>query len=56
MDGYILNIDGAGNRVATITIGPDKVVLVVGANKMTRNLDEAYTRMETIACPKNAKR
>jgi len=28
MDGHILNIDGAGNRVATITIGPGKVLLV----------------------------
>ena len=56
MDGHILNIDGAGNRVATITIGPGKVVLVAGINKITRNLDEAYTRLETIACPKNSKR
>ncbi|MCP3925302.1 MAG: lactate utilization protein [Desulfobacterales bacterium] len=56
MDGHILNIDGAGNRVATITIGPDKVVLIAGANKITRNIDEAYNRMETVACPKNAKR
>ena len=56
MDGQILNIDGAGNRVATITIGPGKVVLVVGVNKITRNLDEAYTRLETIASPKNSRR
>ena len=56
LKGHILNIDGVGNRVATITIGPDKVVLVVGVNKITRNLDEAYNRMETVACPKNVKR
>ncbi len=56
MDGHILNIDGAGNRVATITIGPGKVVLVAGVNKITRNLDEAHTRLQTVASPKNAKR
>ncbi len=56
MDGHILNIDGAGNRVATITIGPGKVVLVVGVNKITRNLEEAHARLETISCPKNARR
>ncbi len=56
LDGHILNIDGAGNRVATITIGPGKVVLVVGTNKITRNLEEAHTRLETISCPMNSKR
>jgi L-lactate utilization protein LutB len=56
LDGHILNVDGAGNRVATITIGPGKVVLVAGINKITRNLDEAHTRLETVACPKNVKR
>ena len=56
LDGYILNVDGVGNRVATITIGPGKVMLVAGVNKITRNLEEAYKRLETVACPKNVKR
>ena len=45
LDGHILNIDGVGNRVATITIGPGKVVLVAGINKITRTLEEAHTRL-----------
>ncbi len=56
LEGHILNVDAAGNRVASITIGPGKVVLIVGINKITRNLDEAYKRVETEACPKNVKR
>ncbi|MBQ5675216.1 MAG: lactate utilization protein, partial [Lachnospiraceae bacterium] len=32
-DGEIVNIDNTGNRVATISYGPDKVYLVVGVNK-----------------------
>lgn len=56
MDGHILNIDGAGNRVATITIGPGKVVIIAGTNKITRNLEEAHNRVQTVACPKNARR
>ncbi|MBW1616718.1 MAG: lactate utilization protein [Deltaproteobacteria bacterium] len=56
LNGYVLNVDGVGNRVASITIGPGKVVLIAGVNKIARNVEEAYHRLETIACPKNVKR
>lgn len=56
LDGEIFNIDGNGNRVAALTFGPKKTVVVVGYNKIVRNLDEAKARCESIASPMNNKR
>jgi L-lactate utilization protein LutC len=54
--GQIVNVDGRGNRVAMITFGPKKVIIVVGKNKITSNLDAALDRMKKVACPLNVKR
>ncbi|MDR3319496.1 MAG: lactate utilization protein [Desulfovibrio sp.] len=56
MNGELLNRDGNGNRVAAMIYGPDKVVVVVGANKITRDLTEAESRLAMFACPMNNKR
>ena len=40
-EGEIFNVDGNGNRVAAILYGPDKVILIVGVNKIVKNIDEA---------------
>ncbi len=56
LDGEILNIDGNGNRVAALTFGPKKTVVIVGYNKLVRNLDEAHARLESVAAPMNNKR
>ncbi len=56
LEGDIVNVDGAGNRVAALTFGPKKTVVVVGANKIVRDLDEALARLETHASPMNNKR
>jgi L-lactate utilization protein LutB len=56
LDGDIVNVDGNGNRVAALSFGPKKVVVVVGANKITRDIDEALARIETVAGPMNNKR
>lgn len=53
MDGEIVNIDGRGNRVAAITFGPDKVILVVGANKIVFDERDAIDRIKNDACPAN---
>ncbi|HRY54053.1 MAG TPA: LUD domain-containing protein, partial [Spirochaetia bacterium] len=45
-----------GNRVAALTFGPKKTVVVVGANKIVRDIDEALARIETRAAPLNNKR
>jgi L-lactate utilization protein LutB len=55
-DGKIVNVDGWGNRVNAIQYGPDKVIIVVGKNKIVKDLETALKRVETIAAPKNTKR
>jgi L-lactate utilization protein LutB len=54
--GQLVNLDMIGNRVAALTFGPRYVVLFVGINKIVENLDDAFTRIRTIAAPLNAKR
>jgi L-lactate utilization protein LutB len=56
LEGDIVNVDGNGNRVAALTFGPKKTVVVVGTNKIVRDLDEALARLETTASPMNNKR
>ena len=55
-DGVIVNIDGNGNRVAAITFGPKKVILVVGLNKVTQDVQSALARARSTASPINAAR
>ena len=53
MDGEIVNIDGTGNRVAGIIFGPDRVILVAGANKIVLSERDAVDRIRSDACPAN---
>lgn len=54
--GEILNIDGAGNRVAATLFGHEKVYFVIGRNKLATTYDEALWRARNIAAPRNAQR
>lgn len=56
LEGEIVNIDGNGNRVAALSFGPLKTIVVVGINKVVRDLDEAFARIESFAAPMNNKR
>jgi hypothetical protein len=56
VNGEIVNIDGAGNRVNSITFGPGKVILVAGYNKLVDDVQEAIERTKNVATPMNAKR
>jgi hypothetical protein len=56
LDGKLVNTDGKGNRVSPMLFGPKKVILVVGANKLVKDVDEAIERIRQIAAPMNAKR
>lgn len=56
LDGELVNMDANGNRVGALSFGPRKVVVVVGANKIVRDLEEALARIETLAAPRNNKR
>lgn len=55
-DGVLYNVDGNSNRVSMIAFGPRSVVMVVGYNKIVKDLDEAILRVKTIAAPKNTVR
>lgn len=56
LDGYLVNIDGTGNRVAAMTFGPKKVLIVVGVNKIAKDTHSALERIQLIASPQNNKR
>ncbi len=56
LDGKLVNVDGAGNRVATMIFGPKKVILVVGINKIVRDLEAAEERIRMYAAPLNNRR
>lgn len=56
VNGELVNIDGNGNRVAALIYGPEHVILLVGMNKIAANVDEAVSRIHTIATPMNCQR
>ena len=43
-DGCILNVDASGNRVSAMTFGPEKVVYIVGRNKIVKNALKVFER------------
>lgn len=53
--GTLVWLDMVGNRIGGVTFGPRHVILVVGRNKLTADLDEAMRRIKTIAAPLNAR-
>lgn len=55
-NGELYNVDGKGNRVSALSFGPKKVILVVGKNKIVKDIDEAILRVKTVAAPKNCVR
>ncbi len=56
MNGELVNIDGIGNRVNSISFGPGKVILVAGVNKIVEDVQEAIKRIKNVAAPLNARR
>ncbi|MBN7771754.1 lactate utilization protein [Clostridium aminobutyricum] len=56
LDGKLFNIDGNGSRVAPMLYGPNQVIVVVGINKLTDNVEEAIHRTRQIAAPLDAVR
>jgi hypothetical protein len=55
-DGMIFNIDGTGNRVASMTFGPKKVIVVCGINKVVKDIEAAQKKVREYTAPMNAKR
>lgn len=54
--GQLVNLDMIGNRIGGIVFGPKQVVLFIGINKITEDLEAAMQRVRTIAAPRNAMR
>jgi len=52
--GHLVNLDMVGNRVGGITFGPKYVVLFIGRNKITPDLEHAMARIRRYAAPVNA--
>ena len=46
-DGKIVNVDHSGNRVAAITYGPEKVIIIVGKNKLVITRRHSHCVIET---------
>ena len=55
-NGELINVDGNANRVSAITFGPKNVIVVVGANKIVKNIEDGIKRVKQIAAPLNTKR
>ena len=53
-DGKIVCEDGMGNRVAAIIFGPEKVILMVGMNKLVNSVEEGVKRIRNVAAPWNS--
>jgi hypothetical protein len=53
LNGKLVNLDGMGNRVASMAFGPKKVILLVGMNKVAPDLESAMARVKHRAAPIN---
>ncbi len=56
LDGVLVNLDGSGNRIAAMTFGPKKVILIVGMNKVAPDIETAMSRVKHYAAPINVMR
>jgi hypothetical protein len=55
-DGKIVSQDGLGNRVGGMIFGPEKVILIVGMNKLVNSVEEGMSRIKNVVAPMNCLR
>lgn len=55
-DGILVNMDGHCNRVSCLCFGPKHVIMIVGMNKVTKDIESAISRVRNIAAPINSQR
>lgn len=53
LDGELINIDGYGNRVASLIYGPEHVIIIAGMNKVVPDVKQGFDRVRNIASPPN---
>lgn len=56
LNGELINVDGAGNRVACLCSGPDNVIVLAGMNKVVTTLEDGHNRVRNTAAPINTLR
>lgn len=56
VNGELYNVDGNSNRVACIVFGPRQVIMIVGVNKIVKNINDAVLRVKEAAAPPNTQR
>lgn len=54
MDGELVNTDSIGNRVSGMMFGPKRIVLVIGLNKLVKDISAGMERVKLIAAPQNS--
>ena len=54
-DGRLVNVDAVGNRVSGMVWGHPVSVIVVGKNKIVKDLDEAFQRIRKIIAPSHVR-
>jgi hypothetical protein len=54
-DGRLVNVDAVGNRIAGIFWGHPVSIVVVGRNKIVKDLDEAFYRIRNIIAPNHVR-
>lgn len=55
-NGELVNVDGFCNRIASIAFGPKRVIMIVGINKIVKNVEEGLLRIKKTVAPKNCLR
>jgi hypothetical protein len=53
IDGQIINVDGAGNRVAGGIYGSDRIIVIAGANKIVKDVASGIDRVHFEAAQMN---
>ncbi len=53
MDGQIINVDGAGNRIAGSLYGSDRIIVIAGANKLVQDLNSGLERIRFVSAQMN---
>lgn len=54
MDGELVNTDSIGNRVSGMMFGPKRIILVIGLNKLVKDINAGMERVKLIAAPQNS--
>jgi len=51
LEGMLVSTDGIGNRVGAMMFGPDRAIVVAGANKVVNDIQSAFRRIKEVATP-----